>query len=124
MGEISAIALLLGGAYMLYKHVITWHIPVAMLGTIATMNLIFYTLEPSTHVSPIIGLLSGGTMLGEAGLEDLDDRALRLSGGIVEGGDLVIERGGVGTGDGEKTQGHAYGAGLQPAEHTGGNTQG
>lgn len=41
IGEISAAALLLGGLYLLYKKVITWHIPVCYMGTIFVMTLLF-----------------------------------------------------------------------------------
>jgi len=58
------IAALAGGLWLMKAGVIRWHIPVAMLGALAAMNFVFYALEPATHVSPIIGLLSGGTMLG------------------------------------------------------------
>lgn len=40
-GETSAILLLLGGGYLLYKKVISWHIPISMLGTIALLALVF-----------------------------------------------------------------------------------
>jgi len=63
MGEISAIALLLGLAIMLYKGIITWRIPVAILGTVAVFSaILFYAGVPT--VSPQVHLLSGGLMLG------------------------------------------------------------
>ncbi|MEG0712221.1 MAG: RnfABCDGE type electron transport complex subunit D, partial [Niameybacter sp.] len=41
LGEVSALAILLGGLYLIYKKVITWHIPVCYLGTLFLMTLIF-----------------------------------------------------------------------------------
>jgi Na+-translocating ferredoxin:NAD+ oxidoreductase subunit D len=38
LGEISALLLILGGVYMLYKKVITWHIPVSVIGTVAVLQ--------------------------------------------------------------------------------------
>ena len=40
LGETSALALLLGGAYLLFRGVITWHTPVAFIGTVALMSLV------------------------------------------------------------------------------------
>lgn len=51
---------LLGGLWLLYKRVISWHIPVAFLVSIAVMSVIFYS---STETSPLFHLFSGATML-------------------------------------------------------------
>jgi len=57
-------AALAGGLYMLYKKIIRWHIPLAMLGSMAVLYSIFYTVDPAIYTSPWLGLFSGGTMLG------------------------------------------------------------
>jgi electron transport complex protein RnfD len=57
------LAALGGGLWLLYKRVIRWHIPVAMLATMTVLYSVFYMYESSTHPSPLIGLFSGGTML-------------------------------------------------------------
>lgn len=41
LGEVSALALLIGGVYLLCRKVITWHIPVSFIGTVALLTLIF-----------------------------------------------------------------------------------
>jgi electron transport complex protein RnfD len=64
LGEISAILLILGGLYMLWKKVITWHIPVSILLTVAVISGIFWMIDPEMYVSPIYQLLTGGLMLG------------------------------------------------------------
>ncbi|MDX9942388.1 MAG: RnfABCDGE type electron transport complex subunit D [Bacteroidales bacterium] len=64
MGEISALALLLGGLFMLFKKIITWHVPVAYLGTVLVFTGIFWLADPGYHFNPIYHLLSGGLMLG------------------------------------------------------------
>lgn len=64
LGEMSALALLLGGLYLLYRKVISWHIPVALLGTMALMTGIFWTIDPEHYANPLIHLLSGGALLG------------------------------------------------------------
>jgi H+/Na+-translocating ferredoxin:NAD+ oxidoreductase subunit D len=56
---------LLGGGWLLYKRVFTWHAPVAMLASLALMAALFYDGGSSTSGgSPLMHLLSGATMLG------------------------------------------------------------
>jgi electron transport complex protein RnfD len=64
LGEISAVLIILGGLYMLWKKVITWHIPVAVLGTVAAIAAIMWLINPEVYVNPIYHLLTGGLMLG------------------------------------------------------------
>jgi electron transport complex protein RnfD len=66
VGETSAIFLLLGGAFLLWKRIITWHIPVAYIGTVAGLALIYYlvTGAPNVHIAVLFHLLSGGLILG------------------------------------------------------------
>ena len=63
IGEISALALLLGGAYLVYRKVISPRIPVAYLGTVAVLTLVFSkTGDPISWM--LYSLFSGGVMLG------------------------------------------------------------
>ena len=65
-GEISALALLLGFVYLLMRRVITWHIPVAVLGTMALFAAI-YGATQSVELAwqmPTFHLLAGGALLG------------------------------------------------------------
>jgi len=64
IGEMSALALLLGGVYLLIRKVITWHIPVTILATMAVMTGIFWVINPESYASPLIHILSGGAILG------------------------------------------------------------
>ncbi|MCK5907225.1 MAG: RnfABCDGE type electron transport complex subunit D [Flavobacteriales bacterium] len=64
LGEVSAIALILGGLYMLYKKVITWHIPVSMLVSAAALSGILHLVNPDLYACPPFHLLTGGMMLG------------------------------------------------------------
>ena len=64
IGEISAFALLLGFIYMLNKKIITWHIPVSMVGTIFIFTNILWILNPAKSVDPLFHILTGGVMLG------------------------------------------------------------
>jgi electron transport complex protein RnfD len=64
LGEVSAILLLLGGAYMIAQKIITWHIPISILATVAIISaLLHYGVNPA-YADPISVLCSGGLMLG------------------------------------------------------------
>lgn len=64
LGEVSAIALLIGFVIMLAMRIITWHIPVAVLGTMAAFAAIAWGIDPATNADPLFHLLTGGAMLG------------------------------------------------------------
>ncbi len=64
LGEMSIIALLIGGLFLIFKKVITWHIPVTMLFTITLITGIFWMINPEQYANPLIHLLSGGAILG------------------------------------------------------------
>jgi Na+-translocating ferredoxin:NAD+ oxidoreductase subunit D len=64
LGEIAAAALLLGFVYMLYKKIITWHIPLTIFATIIIFTGILWTIDPSKNADPLFHLLTGGVMLG------------------------------------------------------------
>jgi electron transport complex protein RnfD len=64
IGEVSAIALLIGLAYMLFKRIITWHIPVSILATVFIFGSIMHIADPTKYVDGLTQLLSGGLMLG------------------------------------------------------------
>ena len=64
MGEISALALIAGGLYLMYRRVISWHIPVFYLGTFTLLTTAYWLYTGSPAVEPITHLLSGGLLLG------------------------------------------------------------
>ena len=64
LGETSALLLLLGGLYLIYKRIITWHIPLAMLGTLTLLASIFHLIDPDSYVDPLTHLLSGAAIMG------------------------------------------------------------
>lgn len=64
LGEMSAAALLLGLIYLLWKRVITWHIPGTILATVALFTGILFLFDPLPQYNPLIHLFSGGLMLG------------------------------------------------------------
>ncbi len=64
LGEISALALLIGLIYMLWKKVISWHIPISILATVAIFSGILFLFNPTPINNPLIHMFSGGLMLG------------------------------------------------------------
>ena len=63
MGEICALALLLGLVYMLWKKIITWHIPVSIIVTVFVFSGLMHMTSP-VYADPVSVILSGGLMLG------------------------------------------------------------
>ena len=64
LGEVAAIALLLGFAYMLIRRIITWHIPVAIFATVIVFTGILHLADPEQFAGPLFHLFTGGLMLG------------------------------------------------------------
>ena len=64
IGETSAIAIIIGGLFLIYKKYADWRIPVSYLGTIAMISGVFYAMDSSLYADPIFHLFSGGLMLG------------------------------------------------------------
>jgi len=55
---------LIGGLWLLINKTIRWHIPVALLGSLGSIALVFYLIDAETATSPLFHWLSGGAMLG------------------------------------------------------------
>ena len=64
LGEVSALALLIGCAFMLWEKIITWHIPVSIICTVFAFSGVLWLANPPTYVDPLTSLLTGGLMLG------------------------------------------------------------
>jgi electron transport complex protein RnfD len=64
LGEVSAIALLLGFGWLLYKKITTWHIPVVVIFTVFAFTGILWLVDPLHNASPLFHLLTGGVMIG------------------------------------------------------------
>lgn len=58
------LAFLGGGVLLVLMRVISWHIPAAVLGSLALISGIGFVLEPNQHPGPLFHLLGGATMLG------------------------------------------------------------
>jgi electron transport complex protein RnfD len=64
LGEVSALAIIIGGLYMLWKRIITWHIPVAFIGSAFVFAFILHSINHEVYINPWVHLLTGGLMLG------------------------------------------------------------
>jgi len=66
MGETSALLLLAGGAFLIYRRVITWHIPLSFIATVAAFAAAYYGATGFPHAgrAVLFHVLSGGLILG------------------------------------------------------------
>lgn len=63
IGEVCAIALLLGLAFMLWRGIITWHTPISIIATVFVLSELLHIANP-IYADPLAVLFSGGLMLG------------------------------------------------------------
>lgn len=59
-----SLAFALGGAWLLFKKIIHWQIPAALLGSLALISSLFYLYSPTSFASPLFHLISGASVLG------------------------------------------------------------
>ena len=64
MGEVSALAILIGAIYLLCTKTISWHIPVTFIGTAFVFSGILWLINPESYMDPVMTILTGGIMLG------------------------------------------------------------
>ncbi|MDR1757161.1 MAG: RnfABCDGE type electron transport complex subunit D [Culturomica sp.] len=64
LGEVAAFALLIGFVYLLFRKIITWHIPVMIFVTVFVFAGILHLANPDLFINPVFHLLTGGMMLG------------------------------------------------------------
>lgn len=64
VGEVSALALILGFIYLLIRKVIRPHIPVAIIGTVLVFSGIFWLINPESYADPLFNVLTGGILIG------------------------------------------------------------
>lgn len=64
LGEVAGLALVLGLIYMLIRKIITWHIPVSIIATIAIFSGLMHLGNPEKFADPIFHILTGGVLLG------------------------------------------------------------
>jgi electron transport complex protein RnfD len=64
LGETSALLVLLGGLFLMFKKIISWHIPLSMLGTLAALAALFHGLHPEHYPGALYHVLAGSSLLG------------------------------------------------------------
>ena len=64
IGEVSALALLIGFAYLLFRKHVSWHIPASYFGTVLVISSIFFLINPEQYGTPMMHLFGGGLMIG------------------------------------------------------------
>lgn len=64
IGETSTLALLAGGAVLLWRRCISWHTPVAFIGSVALIATLLHQADPARNLPPLLHLFSGGLFLG------------------------------------------------------------
>ena len=64
IGTVSVLAVLLGGAYLLSRRIITWHIPISFILSAWIFGCIFWRIDPDMYADPTFHILSGWMMLG------------------------------------------------------------
>ncbi len=64
LGEASPIAIIIGGLYLLYKRIISWHIPVSFITSVFVLSFILWGISPETKLDPFTHIFSGAVLLG------------------------------------------------------------
>lgn len=86
LGEMSAIALILGGIFMVWRKVINWQLPVSIIATVFVFAGIFHLIDPTHYIDPMFHLLTGGLMLGAIYMAtDMVSSPMNMSGKLIYG---------------------------------------
>ena len=86
IGEISTLALLIGGVYLLCRKVITWHIPVSFIGTVFVLSLLFGKGNMGQGAYAVYAVLSGALVLSAVFMAtDYSTSPVTLKGQLVYG---------------------------------------
>ena len=86
VGELSAIAILIGFVYLLVRRVIRPYITLSILATVAVFSGIFWAINPEQFTDPVFNLLTGGLLLGSVFMAtDYVTSPMSNLGGIIYG---------------------------------------
>jgi len=86
LGEVSAIAIVIGGVYLLCRKVISWHIPVSFILSAFIFSGILHWIAPASYIAPMYHILTGGLLLGAVFMAtDMVTSPMSKSGQIVFG---------------------------------------
>ena len=90
-GELSAVALLIGFAYLLIRRVIRPYITLSILATVAVFSGIFWAINPAEYTDPLFNLLTGGLLLGSIFMAtDYVTSPMSNWGGVIFGAGIGI----------------------------------
>jgi len=62
--QFVSLGYLVGGAYLIYRKIFTWHAPVSLLLSLMAITTLFWLIDPNSFATPELHLLGGATMLG------------------------------------------------------------
>lgn len=86
LGEVCELAILIGFVFLLWKKVITWHIPVSIICTVFVISGCLWLIDPAHFANPVVEILSGGLMLGAVFMAtDYVTSPMSLKGQLVYG---------------------------------------
>ncbi len=86
LGEMSAIALIIGGLLMIWRKVIDWQVPFSIILTVFVFAGIFHLIDPTFYIDPTFHLFTGGLMLGAIYMAtDMVSSPMNISGKWVYG---------------------------------------
>ena len=88
LGEVAALALLAGFAYLLWRRVIRWHVPVTVLATMAVFAFVYALGKGMTRAAlwqlPLFHVLAGGAILGAVFMAtDYSTSPMTVRGGVI-----------------------------------------
>ncbi|WP_066628913.1 RnfABCDGE type electron transport complex subunit D [Labilibacter marinus] len=85
-GEMAGIAILLGLGFMLFRKIITWHIPTAVIGSVFIFTGLLHWINPLMYAPPMFHVLSGGLFLGAVFMAtDYSSSPMSKKGGLIFG---------------------------------------
>jgi Na+-translocating ferredoxin:NAD+ oxidoreductase subunit D len=86
LGEMSALALILGGIFMVIRKVIDWQVPVSIIATVFAIAGVFHLIDPTHYIDPTFHLFTGGLMLGAIYMAtDMVSSPMNMSGKVFYG---------------------------------------
>lgn len=83
IGEVSALAILLGGIFMLWRKIITWHIPVFYLLSLGAFSGVLWLVDSAKYADPLFHIPAGGAMLGAFMATDMVTSPMSVKGQII-----------------------------------------